>query len=715
MRLLAASALLATAASALSYPPAPHDGTVDTYYGTAVADPYRPLESTEAPATQQWVEAESNLTRSYLDAIPQRATIKAHLKSLLNFENFGLPFHIRNQFFYLHTTGLQNQWALYTMQGLRGTPRVLIDPNLMSKDGSVTLGSSEPSWNARLVAYSTQTSGSDWQTWHVRSIADGNDLPDKLEWSKFSDLAWLPDSSGFLYERYPTPKANQTYKGALSDQAIYLHRIGDPESADQRFYYRPDHTNWIYNATVTEDGRYAVIAVSSSDSINNRIGYVDLHDPKRTLHELLWKNDAQWAYVTNSGPRFSFLTTLGAPNWRVVTVDLRNPEVATTLIPEAKWAIQDVSDVGRRLFVNYLVDAHSAVKVYDEAGRYERDVPLPGVGSAAGFVGFRNDRITFYSYAGWTTPSTSYTYNVTNGQSAVYRRPRIKFDPSNYVSEEAFYRSKDGTRVPMMVSYRKGTALDGNNPTILYGYGGFDIAITPRFSSFIATWLQMGGVYAVANLRGGSEYGESWHEAGMMGKKQNVFDDFIAAAEYLIANHYTSTPHLAIKGESNGGLLIGAVETQRPDLFGAALPGVGVMDILRFDKFTIGNFWASELGCSSCGKADFEWLYKYSPYANVRAGTVYPPTLIMTSDHDDRVFPAHSFKFAARMQAAQGGPAPILLRVQLKAGHAESTTLAENIDLYSDIYTFLVKNLNMRLPEGFGARDLMHRTPETGH
>lgn len=702
MMRMASGAVLALTISGLNYPPAPHDGTVDNYYGTTVADPYRPLENTDAPATRQWVEAEANLTRSYLDAIPQRAAIEAHLRSLLNYESFGLPFHMRNQYFYIHTTGLQNQWVLYSMQGLDGTPRVLIDPNLMSKDGSITLCESEPSWNARLMAYCTQTSGSDWQTWHVRSIASGKDLPDTLEWSKFSDLAWLPDSSGFLYERYPTPKANQTYKGALNDQAVYLHRIGDPQSADKKFYYRPDHPNWIYDASVSEDGRYAVITVSSSDSINNRIGYVDLRAPKRTLHEFLWKNDAQWTYVTNSGPRFVFATSLGAPNWRVVTVDLRHPRGASTLIPESKWAIQNVSDVGRRLFVNYLADAHSTVKVYDEAGRHERDVPLPGVGSAAGFLGFRNDRVTFYNYAAWTTPRAIYTYDTPSGQSAVYRRPQINFDPSDYVSEEVFYRSKDGTRVPMMISYRKGTVLDGNNPTILYGYGGFDIAILPNFSSFVATWLQMGGVYAVANLRGGSEYGEAWHQAGMLGRKQNVFDDFIAAAEYLIANHYTSTPHLAIKGESNGGLLIGAVEMQRPDLFGAALAGVGVMDMLRFDKFTIGKFWTSEVGCSTCGKDDFEWLYKYSPYANIRAGTTYPPTLIMTSDHDDRVFPAHSFKFAARMQAAQAGPAPVLLRVQLKAGHAQSTTLAENIDLYSDIYAFLVKNLDITLPEGFG-------------
>ncbi len=692
---------VAVAVGAMTYPPAPRDNTVDNYYGTAVPDPYRPLENTDAPATRQWVEAEASLTRSYLDAIPQRAAIKAHLKSLLDYENFGVPFHLGDQYFYLHTNGVQNQWVLFTMRGPHGTPRVLIDPNRMSKDGSVTLGGEWPSWDARLLAYFTQTSGSDWQTWHVRTVATGKDLSDSLRWSKFSDMAWLPDTNAFLYERYPVPVTGQTYKGALYDQAVYLHRLGTPQSADTLFYYRPDHRNWIYGVTAAEDRRYVVLTVSSSDSINERIGYADLRDPKRTVHELLWKSDAQWTYVDNLGPLFYFMTTLDAPNSRIVAVDLRRPNVLRTVVPAAASALQGASAVGHRLILSYLVDAHSSVKVYDERGRFERNLPLPGLGTATGFEGFRSDRLTFYRYNGWTTPPTIYAYDVVTGRSTVYHRPRIRFDHSKYETEEVFYHSRDGTRVPMMISYRKGLVRDGRNPTILYGYGGFDIAITPYFSSYVATWLQMGGVYAVANIRGGSEYGERWHRAGMLADKQNVFDDFIAAAEYLIAQRYTSTPKLAVKGESNGGLLIGAVETQHPNLFGAALAGVGVMDMLRFEKFTIGSFWASEVGCATCGKADFEWIYKYSPYANVRPNTVYPPTLIMTSDHDDRVFPAHSFKFAARMQAAQAGPAPVLLRVQLKAGHAQSTTLGETVDLYSDIYAFLVKNLGMTLPHDF--------------
>lgn len=690
----------AQTAPAISYPKPPTDATSDTYFGTSVPDPYRPLESIDSPQTRAWVEAEHALTRGYLDAIPQRAAIRAHLQSMVNYERFSAPFHQRDQYFYFYNSGLQNQSVLYTLRGLHGTPRVLIDPNTLSADGSVTISGETPSWNAKLLAYATQTSGSDWQTWHVRDVASGKDLSDVLTWSKFASASWLPDDSGFFYERYPAPAAGQTFKAALYDQSVYLHKLGTPQSADVRYYYRPEHKNWIYGVGVTEDGRYAVVVVSSNDSINNRIGYVDLRDPSHRVHELLWKNDAQWNYVDNRGSVFYFTTTLGAPNSRLVAIDLARPAAMHVVVPEEHYALQSASAVGRRLILSYLADAHSLVRVYDYAGRLVRDVALPGLGSASGFGGYPDDKTTFYTYSGYTMPPTIYAYDVASGSSTVYRQPRIAFDEDGYATDEVFYPSKDGTRVPMMISHRKGIALDGSHPAILYGYGGFDIPMTPYFSTFIATWLQMGGIYAVANLRGGSEYGEAWHKGGMRANKQHVFDDFIAAAEYLIAQKYTSTPKLAIKGESNGGLLVGAVETQRPDLFGAALPGVGVLDMLRFDKFTIGNFWIPEYGCATCGADQFRWLYAYSPYANLKPG-VYPPTMVMTSDHDDRVFPAHSFKFAAKLQADQTGPAPVLLRVQIKAGHGESTTLAETIDLYADIYSFLAKNLDFALPEGF--------------
>jgi prolyl oligopeptidase len=444
MRVLAVAlvCLIALAASpppaTLDYPAAPHDSTVDTYYGTTVADPYRPLESLDAPATRAWVAAEAQLSRSYLDAIPQRTAIRAHLKAIINYERYGEPFHMRDQYFYFRNSGLQDQAVLYTTHGLSGTPRVLIDPNLLSKDGSVTLGDTEPSWNAKLLAYATQTSGSDWQTWHVRDIATGRDLPDVLRWSKFSSAGWLPGDRAFLYERYPIPTAGQTYKGALYGQAVYLHRLGTPQSSDTLFYYRPDHRNWLYGAGATEDGRYVLVYVSSNDSINNRVGYVDLRDPRHTFHELLWKNDAQWAAVDNVGPVFYFTTNLNAPKTRVVAIDLRRPAVIRTVVPESTWALQGASAVGRRLILSYLADAHSAVKVYDERGRFIRDVQLPGLGSAGGFEGFSTDTTTFYVYSGWTMPPAIYSYNVITGASSVYRKPHIDFDASRFVTTEVF-------------------------------------------------------------------------------------------------------------------------------------------------------------------------------------------------------------------------------------------------------------------------------------
>lgn len=683
--------------AALQYPTPPTDGTVDDYYGIKIADPFRPLENIDSPQTRAWVQAEAALSRSYLDSIPQRTNIKQRLTAMLNYERWTVPFHMRDQYFYSYNTGLQDQAVFFTMHGLGGTPRVLIDPNRLSNDGSINVGDETPSWNAKLLAYTTEALGSDWQTWHVRDVATGADRSDILKWSRFSSCAWLPDDSGFFYERYPQPRSGETHKGALYDHALYLHRLGTPQSADKMVYYRPDHKNWVYSAGVTDDRRYAFVYVSSNDSIDNRVGYIDLRDPRLTVRQLLWENDAQWAVIGNAGPVFYLSTTLNAPNKRIVAVDLRDPRHLRTIVAQSKDQLQEASAVDHRLVLSYLTDAHSSVKVYDETGSLLHAVALPGLGSVTGFKGSAS-RLTFYSYSGYTMPPVTYLYDVVTGTSRVYRKARTAFDAAQFTTQEVFYTSNDGTRVPMMISYRRGTALDGSSPTLLYGYGGFDIPQQPYFSTARAVWMEMGGIYAIPNIRGGSEYGEAWHRGGMLSKKQNVFDDFIAAAEYLIAHKYTSTPKLAIEGDSNGGLLIGAVETQRPELFGAAIPGVGLLDMLRFDKFTIGNFWISEYGCSTCSKDQFAWLYAYSPYQNVKPGTSYPPTLIVTSDHDDHVFPAHSFKFAAKMQAAQAGPAPILLRVQLNAGHGEATTLSQSLDLVADEYAFLVKNLDMQGP-----------------
>ncbi len=694
-------ALVGATGSAFTYPVPPKDATVSTYFGTAVPDPYRPLESIDAPAVTAWRDAEQKLTRDYLDAIPQRAAIAAHMKAIVNYEKVTAPFHMKNQYFFERNSGLQNQNVLYTMEGPHGTPRVLIDPNGLSADGTVALAQYVPSWNARYMAYATQSAGSDWDTWHVRNIRTGSDLADVLKWSKFGGASWLPDNSGFLYARYAEPKAGEERKGALSNQKIYLHKIGTTQSSDALYYARPDHPDWFIGTGVSEDGHYVVLSTNTGTSPNNRVFYIDLRDPKRTVHPIFNTADASYTYLDNVGTTFYFQTTKDAPNGKIVAVDVARANQARTIVPESKSALEYVSTAGHRMFVGYLVDAHSAVTEYDYAGKKIRDIPLPGVGEASGFGGWSNDRTVYYSFAGYTSPGTIYAYDIPAATSTLYRKPKIDFDSHAFETKEVFYTSKDGTRVPMMISYKKGLALDGTNPTILYAYGGFDISTTPSFSTIRATWLQMGGVYAVANIRGGAEYGEAWHQSGMLLKKQNVFDDFIAAAHYLIDQKYTSTPKLAINGASNGGLLIGAVETQQPALFGAAVPQVGVLDMLRFDKFTVGNAWIPEYGCATCSKEQFENLLSYSPYQNVKMGTRYPPTLIMTSDHDDRVFPAHSFKFAAAMQAAQSGDAPVLLRVETNAGHGAGIPLLKAIDEYSDVYAFLAKNLGMDLPAGF--------------
>lgn len=694
-------AYAASASAPLAYPAAPKGSVVDTYFGTQVPDPYRWLESIDSPQTTQWVAAERKLSRTYLDAIPQRAAIATHLAKILNYERISAPSHMKNVYFYTYNSGLQNQSVLYTMNGPHGKPRVLIDPNTLSKDGTVALSATSASWNARYLAYSTQSAGSDWQTWHVRNIQTGVDLPDKLMWSKFSSASWLPDNSGFFYERYPAPKPGQTYKAALSNMTVYFHKLGTAQSADKLFYSKPDHPHWFLSADVTEDGHYVVIGLSSNTSINNRVYYVNLREPGRPVHKLFDKNDAQYNYMDNVGMRFLFSTTLNAPNTRVIAVNLAAPSTIATVIPAAKEALASASTAGKRIFAQYLTDAHSAVRVYDYRGHFIRNVSLPGLGTATGFDGWPSDKKVYYGYSGYTTPPVTYSYDIATGGSTVFRKPKIDANTGLYTTKEVFYRSKDGTRVPMMISYRKGLELNGKNPTLLYAYGGFDIPVTPAFSTFDFTWMQMGGVYAVPNIRGGSEYGEAWHHGGMLANKQNVFDDYIAAAQYLIDHKYTSTPKLAAFGWSNGGLLMGAVETQRPDLFGAFGVAYGVLDMLRFDKFTIGNSWISEYGCATCSKAQFETLYKYSPLQNVRAGTHYPPTLILTADHDDRVFPAHSFKYTATMQADQAGPAPILLRVGHNSGHGGGMPISKFLSLYADLYAFYLKSLHMTLPTNF--------------
>jgi prolyl oligopeptidase len=685
-------------ATPLAYPPAPKGTVVTDYFGTSVADPYRWMEDVDSPQTRTWVGAERSLTESYLAAIPSRARIHTELTRLWNYEKMSVPFHRGPLYFTFRNAGLQNQAVLYVSQGVDGTPRVLLDPNTLSLDGTVALAGTAVSLDGRYLAYATQNAGSDWQTWRVRDITSGRDLPDRIEWSRYSGASWTHDNKGFYYGAYDRPPAGTELRAAALNQKICYHALGTTQARDATVYRRYDHPDWIFGADVTQDGRYLVIQASSGSDKYVRVFYRDLRKASNPIVGLIPTSRSLYSFVDSVGPRFYFQTDRDAPHQRLIAISLSQPREIVSVIPAGPYALTNVTSVGGVFFAQYLRDAHSVVDVFDQHGKKLRSVELPGIGTADGFDGYRRDRETYFRFFGYTTPTAIYRYEIATGATTLVQRVTVAFDPAEYVTEQIFATSKDGTRVPIFLSYRKGTPRDGSAPTILYGYGGFDIPITPYFSPSIAEWLSLGGVYAQATLRGGSEYGEDWHHAGMLSKKQNVFDDFIAAAQYLIAQKVTSTPYLAIRGESNGGLLVGAVEVQRPGLFAAALPGVGVMDMLRFDQFTAGKFWVSEYGSATASKEQFQALYAYSPVQNIKPGTAYPPTFISTADHDDRVYPAHSFKFAATMQAAQAGAAPILLRGETNAGHGGGKPTSKIIDEEADTYAFLTQALHMTLP-----------------
>ncbi|HEX8144352.1 MAG TPA: prolyl oligopeptidase family serine peptidase [Pyrinomonadaceae bacterium] len=694
------NSLTSRADAKLSYPVARRGDQVDDYHGTKVADPYRWLEDLDSAETRAWVEAENKLTFDYLKRIPERAAIKERLTKLWNYERYGIPYKEGGRYFYTRNDGLQNQSVLYTVTTLEGEPRVLLDPNKLSSDGTVALSGSDITDDGRLMAYGLAASGSDWNEWRVRDVETGKDLPDVINWVKFSDASWTPDGKGFFYSRYDEPKQGNKLAAVNEYHKLYYHRLGTPQSADVLVYSSSDEKEkgWLFNAEVTEDGRYLIIFVFQGSSSANRIYYKDLQQKDAPVVKLLDDDGVAQYFIGNDGPVFWFQTDRDAPHKKVIAIDTRSPERRNwkTLIPEARETLDSVSVVGNMFVASYLKDAHAQVKVYDLNGKFVREVALPGLGKVEGFVGKRKDRETFYSFTSYTMPTTIYRYEVASGKSTIFRRPVVDFRSEDYETKQVFYTSKDGTRVPMFITHKKGLKLDGTNPTYLYGYGGFDASMLPTFTPSNLVWMEMGGVYAVANLRGGGEYGKEWHEAGMKLKKQNVFDDFIAAAEWLIANKYTSTPKLAIGGGSNGGLLVGAMLTQRPELFGAALPAVGVMDMLRFNKFTIGAAWTSDYG-SPENPEEFRALYAYSPLHNLKPGTHYPPTLITTADHDDRVWPGHSFKFAATMQAAQAGPAPVLIRIETKAGHGAGKPTTKQIEEVSDKWGFLVHVLGMKL------------------
>lgn len=683
----------------LVYPTAKTVDQVDDYHGVKVADPYRWLEDTDSTDTHAWVEAENKLTFKYLEQIPYRPAIRERLRKLWNYERFTAPAQHGGRYFYQHNTGLQNQNVLLVAESLNAEPRLLLDPNTLSSDGTVALTGAAITDDGKLMAYGTAASGSDWQEWHVRDVDTGKDLPDLIKWVKFSAASWSKDGKGFFYSRYDEPKKDTaTLRGVNYFQKLYYHRLGTPQSDDKLIYERPDNKELGFGGFVTDDGHYLVINVRQGSSPKNRLYYRDLTEADAPVVKLLDDFDAKYNFIDNDGSVFWIDTDLNAPRGKVIAIDTRHPEKANwkTVVPESTDKLDAANVVDDRFLLSYLKDAKTEVRVFDLTGKLERTVDLPGIGTAAGFGGKRKDKETFYAFTSFISPTTIYQYEPAAGNSSVFRAPKVDFDASQYETKQVFYNSKDGTRVPMFLTYKKGLKLDGQNPTLLYAYGGFDISLTPAFSAATIVWLEMGGVYAQPNLRGGGEYGEQWHLAGTKGHKQNVFDDFIAAAEWLIANKYTSTPKLAIRGGSNGGLLVGAVETQRPDLFGATVPLVGVMDMLRFQKFTIGWAWTSDYG-SSDNAEDFRWLYAYSPLQNLKRGTKYPPTLIATADHDDRVVPGHSFKFAATIQADQAGPAPVLIRVETKAGHGAGKPISKIIDETADEWAFVAWNLGMKV------------------
>jgi len=688
-------------AQTLQYPAARKSDVVDDYHGTRVPDPYRWLEDPDSPESRAWIEAQNRLTAAYLAEIPARDTIRQRLTKLWNYPKYGAPFRKAGRYFFLKNDGLQNQSVLYKQASLEATPETLLDPNILSEDGTVALSTLAVSDNGRLLAYGTAASGSDWEEFRVRDVVTARDLPDHLKWIKFSGASWTKDGAGFFYSRYPEPTDK-----ALTDvnrfQRLYYHRLGTDQAQDVLVYERPDQPDWGMNAEVTDDGRYAVLTVWLGTDRRNRVYYRDLKDPRHPritgeVVRLLDDFDASYAFVGNDGPVFYFLTDLDAPRKRVIAIDTRHPERGRwrELIPQGQDVLEGVQIIHDTFVANYMHDASSRLRLFALDGRTPKDLEFPTLGSIGSISGERKDDEMFYAFTSFLYPTTIFRYDFKSGATSVFKAPTIDFDPSRYETKQVFYTSKDGTRVPMFITYKKGLTLDGSNPTYLYGYGGFNISLTPSFSVAMLVWLEMGGVYAVPNLRGGGEYGEEWHQGGMHEKKQNVFDDFIAAAEYLIAQRYTSPAKLAIAGGSNGGLLVGAAMTQRPELFGAALPAVGVMDMLRFHKFTIGWAWVTDYG-SADSAAQFPYLYKYSPLHNIRAGTRYPATLVTTADHDDRVVPGHSFKFTATLQAAQAGPQPVLIEIETKAGHGAGKPTSKLIEEQGDRMAFLVKNLGMQ-------------------
>lgn len=693
----------------LSYPAAHRDSTVDTYFGTKVPAPYQWMDDLTNPQLRQWVDAENKVTDDYLAKIPVRGWIDRRLTELWNYQKESTPDQLKNgMLFFGRNSGLQNQSVVY-VQTPGAEPRVLLDPNKLSPDGSIALAGTAPSPKGTYLAYALSRGGSDWQTLHVLDVKTGKDLPDTVQWVKFSGISWSHDGKGFFYSRYPQPPAGEkAISHAVVNQKLYYHRLGTAQSADKLVYARADLPHAILGGSVGEDGRYLYVFMENESISNNELYYVDLGhldhpDLSAKIRPLYTKNDAAYSPIGHVGDTLYLQTTLDAPRGRIVAAKFGDPDPAhwRVVVPEAAGVLGEATLADGRILANYQDVAKSDLKLFDTSGKLLQTLALPTLGTVGG-ISARNDSATvYYAFTSYLYPTTVYRFDVADGKTSVYFKPDVKFDPSPYETRQVFYTSKDGTRVPMFIVAKKGIKLDGSHPTVLYGYGGFDVTITPSFNPVLPVWLQLGGVYAVANLRGGGTYGEAWHHAGMLGKKQNVFDDFAWAAKYLIGQGYTSSKHLGIQGYSNGGLLTGASITEQPKLFGAAYIGHGVLDMLRYQKFSGGSFWVPEYG-SADKKADFEWLVKYSPLHNIRQGECYPPTLITTSWDDDRVVPSHEFKFTAKIQQAQGCDNPILLHTTGSTSHIYMPT-DKLIQQTSDVWAFQAYNLGITQPPSTGA------------
>ncbi len=690
----------AAMAAGVEYPKTRKTDTVLDIGGHKVADPYQWLENDvrEDEEVAAWVKAENAVTFGLLDEISERDAIKARLTELFNYERYSAPSKQGDYYVFSKNDGLQNQSVMYIQDTLTSEPRVLLDPNTWSEKGTVALAGASFTDDGKYMAFAKATAGSDWNEWFVMEPKTGKMLPDHLTWVKFSGTSWTNDNKGFYYTRFPKPEEGQEFQQLNLNAALYYHTLGTDQSQDIRIFDSPENPTWGFSGGVTEDGNFLVITGTKGTDNKYRVWVKDLRTPDAKPMVVVDNWDNEWNYVANDDFTFYFMTDVDAPRKRVVKFDIRKgPSTLVEVIPQADQTLEGVGCTANMIVCSYLKDVLPYVRMFAMNGTHIRDVDFPGIGSGGGFGGKRDQTETFYGFSSFNVAPSIYRYDMTTGKSELFRTAKVAFDPSKYEVKQVFYSSKDGTRIPMFIAYKKGIKLDGNNPTLLYGYGGFGISLGANFSATRIAWMDLGGVYAQPNLRGGGEYGNEWHDAGRLHKKQNVFDDFIAAAEWLIDNGYTNPEKLAINGGSNGGLLVGATMIQRPDLFAAAIPQVGVMDMLQFHKWTAGRYWVDDYGCAD-NPDDFDYLRAYSPYHNLKDGVEYPATMVMTADHDDRVVAGHSFKFAARLQEAQSGSNPVVIRIQTDAGHGAGKSTATQIQEYADMWGFLVENLHMNPP-----------------